>query len=92
MAGAPIGNQNAVKSKRWQQAIDRALENRSKAAGIEELDALADKFLDAVAAEGITGFRELGDRMDGKAAQEVTGKIDATLEVTVKQFTLPGES
>ena len=43
--GAPLGNQNAVKAKRWQQAIDRALERRSKAAGIEALDELAEKLL-----------------------------------------------
>ena len=45
---APLGNQNAVKAKRWQQAIDRALAKKSKSAGIEELDRLAEKFLETV--------------------------------------------
>ena len=96
-AGAPLGNQNAVKAKRWQQAIDRALEKRSKAAGIEELDRLAEKFLKTIEdmthstekrGPSIAGFTDLADRLDGKAVQEVAGKIDTTLEIIVKQFTL----
>lgn len=78
---APLGNQNAVKAKRWQQAIDRALEKRSKAAGIEELDRLAEKFLAEVEAEGISGFKELGDRLDGKPAQAITGADGGPLVV-----------
>lgn len=69
--GAPIGNQNAVKGKRWQQAIDRALARRSRSDAIAELDKLADEFLDAVRSEGITGFRELGDRLDGRPTQQL---------------------
>lgn len=72
--GAPIGNQNAVKGKRWQAAIDRALAKRSKASGIEELDRLAEKFLDAVEAGSsphVPGFNALGDRLDGKPAQQI---------------------
>lgn len=73
---APEGNQNNVKGKRWLQAIDRALEKKSKVAGIQELDRLAEKFLEEVEKQGITGFKELGDRMDGKPAQalEHSGK------------------
>ena len=91
--GAPIGNQNAVKAKRWQQAIDRALEKRSKADGIAELDKLAEEFLEAVRAEGITGFRELGDRVDGKPAQAITGADGGNLILEVVQFANknPGE-
>lgn len=79
---APIGNQNAVKAKRWQQAIDRALEKRSKAAGIEELDRLAERFLDTIEdmtvgtekrGPDIAGFKDLADRLDGRPAQTVLG-------------------
>lgn len=85
--GAPFGNQNAVKAKRWQQAIDRALDKRSRAAGIEELDRLAEKFLDTLEAMGnadkpsIAGYAELADRMDGKAAQPVETQVEGTLEL-----------
>jgi hypothetical protein len=71
--GGQPGNQNAAKGRRWQAAIDRALERRSKADGIAELDRLADKFLDEVEAEGIAGFKEFGDRLDGKPAQTLQG-------------------
>ena len=86
MAGAPLGNQNAVKAKRWQQAIDRALEKRSKTSGIEELDRLAEKFLDCVdtgAKDFMPGFGALGDRLDGKPKQQIeaTGADDGPLRI-----------
>ena len=88
---APLGNQNAVKAKRWYQAIDRALEKRSKAAGIEELDRLAEKFLDAVdagAKDFMPGFSALGDRLDGKPKQQIeaTGADDGPLVVQVVKY------
>lgn len=79
---APLGNQNAVKAKRWQQAIDRALENRSRAKGIEELDRLAEAYLSAAeemaqstltTRPSIAGFADLADRLDGRPAQSITG-------------------
>jgi hypothetical protein len=73
MAGAPVGNQNAVKAKRWSQAIDRALEKRSKAAGIEALDELAEKLLQRAEEGDLTALKELGDRMEGKPAQIIAG-------------------
>src|SRR3990167_3881579 len=72
--GAPLGNQNAVKAKRWYQAIDRALEKRSKAAGIEELDRLGEKILDCVdagAKDYMPGFSARGGRRDGKPKQQI---------------------
>ena len=53
------------------QAIDRALAKRSRVEGIEALDVLAEKFLERVEAEGIAGFRELADRLDGKPSQQI---------------------
>ena len=81
---APFGNQNAVKAKRWQQAIDRALEKRSKGDGIAELDRLADAFLTCVEVEGIRGYSELADRLDGRAAQQVVLGSDAENPLTLK--------
>lgn len=92
--GAPEGNQNAVKAKRWQQAIDRALAKRSKADGIAELDRLAEKFLDAIEemtestdkrGPSIAGFVELADRLDGRPRQEstISGDADNPLAVSV---------
>ena len=81
--GGQPGNQNAAKGRRWQDAINRALAKRSKADGIAELDRLAEKFLDDVEAQGINGYKELGDRLDGKAAQAITGGDGGPLEIGV---------
>lgn len=81
MAGAPLGNQNAVKAKRWQQAIDRALEKRSKSEGIAELDRLAELYLDTIEemtmstekrGPSIAGFADLADRLDGRPGTALT--------------------
>ena len=90
--GAPLGNQNAVKAKRWQQAIDRALANRSKSDAIQELDRLAEVYLDAVEAmtvphgksgPSISGFTDLRDTLDGRPAQQVqlSGDADEPLRI-----------
>jgi hypothetical protein len=70
MAGAPIGNNNPEKGKRWKLAIDAALAKRGK----DKVDALAEiaEQLLAKASEGdISALKELGDRIDGKAAQAI---------------------
>jgi hypothetical protein len=69
LAGAPLGNNNEVKGKRWASAIDRALSKRSKATGIEALDELAEKLLLLCDQDDLGALRELGDRLDGKPHQ-----------------------
>lgn len=101
MSGAPPGNQNAVKGTRWRSAIDRALSRRSKAAGIEELDRLAERFLDAIEemtqstdkrGPSVSGFVELADRLDGKSSQGViiSGDPEAPLQ-TVSRVVVKAE-
>ncbi len=60
MAGAPVGNQNAAKAKIWRAAIERALERRSQSRvdGKKEIDALAEKLLDLVAAGDLPALKE----------------------------------
>lgn len=79
MAGAPQGNKNAAKAKVWHAAILRALEKRdqSRTDGIKELDALAEKLLQLVAAGDLAALKEFGDRLDGKPAQAIIGDSDA---------------
>lgn len=95
--GAPVGNHNAARGSRWRNAIERALERRSKKEGIDELDRLAEKFLDAIeeAATGtekrppsIAGFEELGDRLDGKTPLPLSDPDGGPLSILVKG--LPG--
>jgi hypothetical protein len=73
---APIGNQYGHKDKKWRRAIERALEKRSLVAQMDALDELAEVLLQQCAAGDMTALKELGDRLDGKAAQamELSGK------------------
>ena len=82
MAGAPRGNQNAAKAKVWRAAIERALERRSisRADGIKEIDALADKLVE-MAYSDLSAIKEFGDRMDGKPAQTLAGDPDSPLVI-----------
>lgn len=71
MAGAPLGNQNAAAGKKWKAAIDRAIETRSRVEGKEMLDELANVLINQALAGEQWAVKELGDRLDGKAAQSV---------------------
>jgi len=88
--GAPKGNQNGAKAKRWSAAIERALERR-KGVGLraqqEALDELAEKFLMAVEAGdagSISGYRELGDRLEGKAVQP--SEVELSGQLAIKEI------
>ncbi len=81
MAGAPVGNQNAAKGRRWSKAIDRALQawpNRAVSLEINRgIDEAAFEFVSKLMAEKDLGFfRELGDRIDGKPPQAIVGDDD----------------
>ena len=78
---APLGNQNAAKAKVWSAAIQRALERRSRVEQREALDDLAEKLLKLCDEGDLAALKELGDRLEGKAAQAVTvgGDQDAPM-------------
>ena len=70
---AAIGNNYAAKEKRWAKAIDKALEKRCKSDGQKALVELAEVMLQAAENGEAWALKELGDRMDGKAAQSIGG-------------------
>jgi hypothetical protein len=72
MAGAPKGNTNATKGKRWSLAIDKALENKCKSDGQKALVSIAEKLVEAAELGEQWAIKELGDRIDGRAAQSLT--------------------
>jgi len=77
MAGAPIGNRNAAKAKIWSAAITRALDRRQPAdQRIKAIDELADKLLDQCFGGDLAALKELGDRLEGKPAQAISGDPD----------------
>lgn len=80
---AEPNNRYAAKHKQWQAAIERALERMGdpsldpdnpieRTPRMKALDTLAEAFVKRIQDEpGMGGFKELGDRLDGKAAQAV---------------------
>lgn len=81
MAGAPLGNQNAKKAKRWSNAIERAMDAWPDRAvsleinkGVDEAAYAFVKDLMTLEPEKRLGhFKELGDRYEGKPAQIIAG-------------------
>lgn len=68
--GAPLGNQNAKKeNRRWAEAINRAIAQDDG----KRLREAAEKLLTLAAAGDISALKELGDRLDGKSVQAITG-------------------
>lgn len=78
-AGAPLGNNNAGKSKLWTHAITKALESRTRKKGVEALAVLAEKLLDKVEEGDMTAIKEFGDRIEGKPHQTVTNEGSVVL-------------
>lgn len=78
--GAPVGNKYASQGKLWKAALLRALEKRAADNGRhrnDELDELADKFIQACASGDLMALKELADRLDGKPATVIVGDEDA---------------
>lgn len=84
--GAPAGNSNAAKGREWAAAIDRALAQRSKVDKVNALDALAEKLLRLCDEGDMTALKELGDRLDGKPVQAITGAGGGPLTVEIVRF------
>lgn len=76
---APLGNKNATKSKPWSDAINRAL----LAEDGKKLRALADKLIDKALEGDVSALKEVGDRLEGKPAQAITGADGGSLVVQV---------
>lgn len=90
--GAPKGNQNNAKGKRWQEALTKALaQYEDKTAGIKRGQALA-KIAERVIERALAGekdaWQEIGNRLDGKPAQavELAGKDGGPIVVEIVKF------
>lgn len=85
--GAPLGNKNASRAKRWTEAIERAIQAYPDAVDTTGCNALmvglnnaATAFVAQMMAKADLGFfREFGDRLEGKPVQAVElGNPDGT--------------
>lgn len=84
--GAPIGNKNAVGGNKgmWDAAVRRAIAQDSA----DRLRVAAEQLLTQAAGGEQWAIKELGDRLDGKAAQAVimSGEIKVTHEEWLNQL------
>jgi hypothetical protein len=82
MAGAPKGNQNGRKAKRWENALTRALARISAGKGFEAgLDPIADKVVSLAINGDKDAWQEIANRLDGKHAQSLELNANITHEL-----------
>ena len=92
MAGAPKGNTNSKKSNHlWADTIRRACLQSDG----ERLRRIAEKLLDQAEEGNINAIKEIGDRLDGKAAQVLTNPdgedLFATFGKVVREIVRPND-
>ena len=79
---APKGNNNAAKGREWANALERALKlyesKKRKISRGQALERIANTVIEEALDGGMWAVQEIGNRMDGKAAQsvELTGSIE----------------
>lgn len=69
---APEGNKNAAKGKKWQKALEKALARIGDGDMEVGLAKVADKVVLAAAYGDKDAWKDIADRLDGKAAQSLT--------------------
>lgn len=87
--GAPVGNQNAKKAKRWQDALLKALTRYENPAAQIAAGQALDKIAELVVMQALAGDKdswvEIGNRLDGKPAQAIVGD-DEHDAISVKEI------
>lgn len=79
---APIGNQNAAKSRQFEQALTRAITQDDG----KRVRAAAEKLLDLAAEGEAWAIKELRDTLDGKPAQSVQLTGDPDNPVAIQEI------
>ena len=85
--GAPVGNQNAKKAKRWQDALVKALaqyQSPDVAQG-QALFRIAERVVEEALNGSKDAWQEIGNRLDGKPAQVIIGDDDEA-PVTIREI------
>lgn len=85
--GAQPGNTNAKKNKPWRDAIDRAImrANREGKPGDDVLRVIAGHMLKDAKRGKPWAVKELGDRLDGKSVQPLSGFDGGDIKVVLAQ-------
>jgi hypothetical protein len=80
--GAPAGNNNASKNKMWTDAIRKTIVQK------KAMEQLADVLIKKALEGDMSALKEIGDRLEGKPNQSVSGLDGAPLLPPVIQFAL----
>lgn len=85
---APKGNQNAAKGREWREAITKALKTY-EGDGVQRGHALR-RIAERLVKDALDGDKdarkEIGERMDGKAVQAITGEDGGALTIQIVRF------
>ncbi len=73
---------NYKKNKLWRDVINRAI----LADDGKKLRSLAEALIDKALTGDVAALRELGDRLDGKAVQEIEASEDKNITVKIVRF------
>ncbi len=81
--GGQAGNKNGARSNRmWGDEIKKAILANDR----KDLRAIAEALI-AKAREGdIQAIKEIGDRLDGRALQQIDANVDASLTIEVMRY------
>lgn len=85
-SGGQPGNQNASHKRPFWAAVNRVLVEKSGLAKIDALEEIAGKLIEAAQAGEQWAIKELADRLDGKAIQQIDATVDGNLTVEVVRF------
>jgi hypothetical protein len=81
--GAPLGNQNAAKGKRFQKAMERVLAR--KYGDVDSgYEAIAKIYIEIAESKDPSICKDIADRVDGKPAQAVTLAGDSENPIVTK--------
>jgi len=70
--------------KIWRDALMRAVKREIANGPGRKLEMLADKLVDKALEGDVSALKEIGDRIDGKPAQAITGEADAPIELIMR--------
>lgn len=84
---------NKNQDKPWSDALRRAVKRAvAKGAKTKRLEQLADKCVELALAGDMQAMKEIGDRLDGRAAQAVVGANNGPITLRIERVIIgPGE-
>lgn len=82
--GAPLGNNNGAKGSMWADALRMEL-----AQDKQRIRKLTRALLDKAESGDIPALKEIGDRLDGKANQSISGPNGSPIAAAVEISTRP---